>query len=163
MDREAIKLNMFLGKTNSWEYVFIDEEFKYKDWMYGLTYSVFQFATEDELEKLKEDYYSSDDAYDMFIEYIKYHKPRNMSYDDWSDMAMSESDYPFDDSYSNEFWLTDIMAKESERIWEDLEYSNCIWWWRLWKDSEYSDKNNYEYINEENFEKFLKLLPEYEK
>lgn len=163
MKRQQTDYNIFLGKMkNINEYVFLD--YTFKDWaMSGLTYSAFEFATKDELEEMKEDYYSSDDAYDMFIEYIKYHKPRNMTYNDWSDMAMDESDYPFDDSYSNKSWLSDVMELVNER--EDAEYekSNYIGWWRMWKNSEYADRENYEYVNEENFEKFILLYNEYEK
>lgn len=163
MERQQTDYNIFLGKMkNANEYVFLD--YAFKDWaMSWLTYSAFQFATEDELERLKEDYYSSDDAYDMFIEYLKYHKPRNMSYDDWSDMAMDESDYPFDDSYSNMSWLSDVMELVNERENTEYEKSNCIWWWRMWKDSEYADRENYEYVNEEFRPEFQKLYIEYEK
>ena len=170
MERQQTDYNIFLGKMkNANEYVFLDYAFKHWE-MSGLTYSAFEFATEEELENLKEDYYSSDDAYDMFIEYIKYHRPRNVNYDDWSDLAMSESDYPFDDSYSHESWLVDAMEwvnKREERLWwigyeDPYEKSNCIGWWRMWKDSEYSIRDNYEYVDEENFKKFILLYNEYE-
>lgn len=163
MERQQTDYNIFLGKMkNANEYVFLD--YAFKDWtMSGLTYSAFQFATEDELERLKEDYYSSDDAYDMFIEYIKYHKPRNMTYDDRSDLAMSESDYPFDDSYLHMSWLSDVMELVNERENTEYEKSNCIGWWRMWKDSEYVDRKNYEYVNEEFRPEFQKLYIEYEK
>lgn len=163
MERQQTDYNIFLGKMkNANEYVFLD--YAFKNWaMSGLTCAVFEFATKDELEEMKEDYYSSDDAYDMFIEYIKYHKPRNMTYNDWSDMAMDESDYPFDDSYSNESWLSDIMELANERENTEYEKSNCILWWRMWKDSEYANKENYEYVNEEFRPEFQKLYNEYEK
>lgn len=161
MDREEKKLNMFLGKTTSWEYVFVDYAFRYKDWMSWLTHSIFEFLTQDELDERIDDYdwiYIWKDAVanDVTTE----------SFDDWFDYVKYSWDAKSivrDDSYWYHSWLTSQMKLASERDWKEYEYSDCIWWWRLWKDSKYSDRNNYEYIDEENFNEFEKLLAEYEK
>ena len=83
---------------------------------------------------------------------------------DFEDLVRSENPnwVAFDDSYCDRSWLTSQMEIASERDWKDYESSDCRWWWRLWKDSEYADRENYEYINEENFEKFILLYNEYE-
>lgn len=161
MDREAIKLNMFLGKTNSWEYVFIDEAFKYKDWMSWLTYSIFEFLTKDEIDKRIDDY----DWIELWKDAV-YRWNCTDSYLDWVDEIIDSwgaEEVVRDSSYCNDSWLTSQMELASEKDLEDYEYSDCRWWWRLWKDSEYADRENYEYVNEENFEKFILLYNEYEK
>lgn len=161
MDREEIKLNMFLWKTKEWEYVFIDSAFKYKDWMSWLTYHVFEFLTKYEIDKRIDDY----DWLWLWKDAIKADQTTQW-FNDWVDEIIDcweAEEVVRDSSYCNYSWLISQMELASEKDWEDYEYSDCRWWWRLWKDSEYSDKNNYEYINEENFNKFLKLLIEYEK
>ena len=69
----------------------------------------------------------------------------------------------YDDSYSWEEWLEDAMEYASEMDDEEYEYSDCRWWWRLWKDSVYSDIDLYEYTIADNWDRFQKLLVEYEK
>lgn len=163
MDRQ--KLNLFLGKTNDWEFVFLESAFKYEDWMSGLTYNVFEFKTEDDKDNDEESYFddTSETEY-MFCEYIKYSHDWNTSVNDWIEMVKDERQNwaCYDDSYSWEEWLEDAMEYASEVDDEDYEYSNCRWWWRLWKDSVYSDIDNYEYTIADNWDRFQKLLVEYE-
>ena len=166
MDRETQTFNMFLGKTTDWEYVFLEDAFKYKDWMSWLTYNVFEFHTEREKDRDEDEYFfDNDDCEYLFWEYVKHSHDHDSSYNDWVEMVKDENPNwaCYDDSYCSEGRLLDWMGIASEKDWEDYRYSDCRWWWRLWKDSEYSKISNYEYVDHDNFKKFEKLLSKYEK
>lgn len=165
MERKEIKLNMFLWKTNYWEYVFLESAFD--NWSFTwLTYDSFDFHTEKDKETDDEIYLNDTSEIEyMFCEYIKWSHDFNCSMNDYIDRLTDETPnwLVYDDSCCWEHWLIEAMEKASERDWLEYKYSDCRWWWRLWKDSEYAVKENYQYIDEENWNKFQELLVEYEK
>ena len=166
MDRESMVFNKFIWKTYDDEFIFLDEIFKYWDsWSTWLTYSSFTFHTEMQKDKDDDDYlYSSEWEY-LFTEYIKRSHDYNTSMEEWIDMCKDEHPnwVAYDDSDCWEQWLLDVMKQYSEETWYDYEYSNCVWWWRMWKDSPLANRDTYEFVNEEFWPEFQKLLDEYEK
>ena len=163
MEREEKELNLFIGKTNDWEYVFVEKCFK--DWggWCWLTWNWFEFLTEMQKDERDDDYLYDGDWEYLFCEYIKYSHDHNTSFEDWVEMCKDEHPnwVSLDDSYCGEEWLQDIMEYASEKEWYDYEYSNCIHWGRMF-DEQYVNRDNYEYVDEDNFNKLVELYKEYE-
>jgi hypothetical protein len=57
-----------------------------------------------------------------------------------------------------------IDKHEYEETWvhKTSEFSDCVWWWRCF-DEKMLKKENWEWVEEENFNKFVELYNEYEK
>lgn len=155
------KLNLFIGKSKDWEYIFLDEAFTYgKWWMSGLTWTTFEFLTQYDLDKRIEDY----DWEELWKEAV-YHWNCKDSYRDWVEEVKSNWDAEStvkDDSYCDEQWLQDAMSVARQHEERCFEYSDCRWWWRMF-DEENIKEDYYEYFIPENLKKLQELYREYEK
>lgn len=158
-DREETKYNLFIGKSKDWEYIFLEEAFKYgRDWMKGLTWSSFEFLTQYELDKRIDDY----DWLELWKEAV-YHWNYTNSYQDWKDEVLDNWDAEMtvrDNSYEWEEWLEKAMKYASEQEGYDYEYSDCRWGWRIF-EPEHLQEDYYEYFIPENLEKLKELYKEY--
>lgn len=158
--RHENKFNLFIGKSKDWEYIFLEESFMYKDWMSGLTWTLFEFLTQYELDKRIDDY----DWLDLWKEAV-YHWNCTESYQDWKDEILDNWDAEMtvrDNSYEWEEWLEEAMKYASEQEGYDYEYSDCRWWWRIF-DEENIKEDYYEYFIPENLKKLQEQYREYEK
>ena len=166
-NREETKYNLLLWKTKDNSYVFLEEAFRYTDWtkLQWLTYNEMAFYTQAEVDDRNEQYFNDSDTYKCwYVEYLKYHEPRDMSYNDWQDLVLSETETPsLDDSYRYKDWCEQALDYIKEREEDpDLEWSDCLWWGRVWSESHIMHEENYEWIMPENWKLFKKLLSEYE-
>lgn len=155
------KLNLFIGKSKDWEYIFLDEAFTYGNWwMSGLTWTTFEFLTQYDLDNRIEEY----DWEELWKEAV-YHWNCKDSYRDWVEEVKSNWDAEStvkDDSYSWEERLEKAMQYANEKEERDYEYSDCRWGWRMF-DEENIKEDYYEYFIPENLKKLQELYREYEK
>ena len=157
--REAKELHLFIWKeAHSWEYVFLDEAFKNGNDFKGLTGQKFIFLTEEEVSDRIDDY----DFHELRVDAVK------AGYtDDWFDDRFDSLDESeklscvLDDSYSGTSWLNNAMNDVNKKEDQDYEYSDCVSVGRIF-DEEMLDRDFREYVDEENYKKFLELYKEYE-
>lgn len=157
--REAKELHLFIWKeAHSWEYVFLDEAFTYWNDSKGLTGCKFIFLTEEEVSGRIDDY----DFHELRVDAVKYNNT-----DDWySDFvdSLDESEKlscVLDDSYSGTSWLSNAMDDVNKKENKDYKYSDCVSTGRIFVE-EMLDRDFREYVDEENYKKFLDLYQEYE-
>lgn len=159
-ERTSQTYNLFIGKSNDWEYVFLEEAFKYgKDWMKGLTWSTFEFLTQWDLDKRIEDY----DWLELWKEAV-YHWNYTDSYQDYVEEVKDNWDAEAtvkDDSYCNEQWLKDAMDVARQHELEDYEYSDCRGGWRIFNHEMLSERY-YEYVIPANLKILRDLYYKYE-
>ena len=157
--REAKELHLFIWKeAHSWEYVFLDEAFTYWNDSKGLTGCKFIFLTEEEVSDRIDDY----DFHELRVEAVKYNNTDDW-YSDWVD-SLDESEKlscVLDDSYWWTSWVNNTMSDVNEKEDKDYEYSDCVSVGRIF-DEEMLDREFWEYVDEENYKKFLELYKEYE-
>ena len=157
--REAKELHLFIWKeAHSWEYVFLDEAFKNGNDFKGLTGQKFIFLTEEEVSDRIDDY----DFHDLRVEAVK-HNNTDDWFDDWVDSLdeRNKVQWVLDGSYSRQNWLRNAMDDVNEKEDTDYEYSDCVSGGRIF-DEEMLDREFWEYVDEENFKKFVLLFNEYE-
>lgn len=159
MNCERNKLWLFIWKTTDNTYLFLEEAFKYEDWMKWLTYAEFELLTEEQLEDRFDNY----DWEDFWIEAVRA-KQTTEWLDDWVDSVRAYDwlTSVIDTSYCCD--IEDELWQINEKEWTDYEYSNCIGWWRFGNsyNNDKLNRDNYEYVNEENFKELLRLYKEYE-
>ena len=159
-ERISQTYNLFIGKSKDWEYIFLDEAFRYgKDWMKGLTWNTFEFLTQYDLDKCIDDY----DWLELWKEAV-YHWNCTDGYEDWVDEVKSNWDAEMtvrDDSYSWEERLEKAMKYANEKEERDYEYSDCRWGWRMF-DEENIKEDYYEYFIPENLKKLQELYEKYD-
>lgn len=157
--REAKELHLFIWKeAHSWEYVFLDEAFKNGNDFKGLTGQKFIFLTEEEVSDRIDDY----DFHDLRVEAVK-HNNTDDWYSDWFDSLdeREKEQCVLDDSYSGTSWLCNTMDDVNGKEDQDYEYSDCVSVGRIFNE-EMLDREFWEYVDEENFKKFVLLFNEYE-
>lgn len=159
MARHEEKLNLFIGKTDNNTYLFLAETFEYDDWMKWLTYFEVDLLTEEDLEE-RFDNYEWDDLWRDAV----WHKKTEEWLSDWIDSIRCYDwlTVCIDTSYCNE---VDKYLEEINKIEEkNYEYSDCIASGRFGNDynNRLLNKDNYEYVNEENFNKLLELHKQFE-
>jgi len=159
-ERTSQTYNLFIGKSNDWEYVFLEEAFKYgKDWMKGLTWNTFEFLTQWDLDKRIDDY----DWLDLWKEAV-YHWNCTDSYQDWVEEVKDNWDAEAtvkDDSYCNEPRLVEAMSLANQHESEDYEYSDCRGGWRIFNHEMLSERY-YEYVIPANLKILRDLFYKYE-
>lgn len=157
--REAKELHLFIWKeAHSWEYVFLDEAFKNGNDFKGLTGQKFIFLTEEEVSDRIDDY----DFYELRVEAVKAGNTCEW-FRDWLD-GLDEREKiqcVLDDSYSGRDWLDEPIKYANEIEDQDYEYTDCVSTGRIF-DKEMLDRDFREYVDEENFKKFVLLFNEYE-
>ncbi len=157
--REAKEFNLFIWKeAHSWEYVFLNEAFKNGDDFKGLVGHKFIFLTEEEVSDRIDDY----DFHELRVEAVKYNNTDDW-FDDWVD-SLDENEKlscVLDDSYSGREWLDEPIKYANEIEDKDYEYTDCVSTGRIF-DKEMLDRDFREYVNEENYKKFVLLFNEYE-
>lgn len=164
MARKEDKKMLYIGKANNGEHIFIEDAFEYDDWTKWLTWFSLEFHTEYEEEQAYEDFCNSDDWYYCYIEYLRANKPRDVSYDDWTDMLKDDWYSPYDDSFRWKDCTTKAMEYAGEKDENDCDYyqaTNCISCGRIFRD-EMLKKDFWEYVIPENFAEFKKLYKQYE-
>ena len=160
-ERTSKTYNLFIGKSKDWEYIFLEEAFKYgRDWMKGLTWSTFEFLTGWDLDERIDDY----DWMELRREAVA-HWNCTKSYRDWVKEVKRNWNAKMivrDDSYCNKKRLQNAMdfARQYEVI--DYEYSDCRWWWRMF-DEENIKEDYYKYFIPENLEFLQEQYKEFEK
>lgn len=159
MNCERKKLWLFIWKTNEGSYFFLEDAFKYEDWRKGLTYSMFELLTEEQLE----DRFNNYDWDYLWIEAVKA-KRTTEGLDDWIE-SVRMYDWlttVIDTSYCCE--VEDEIKRINEIEGTEYEYSDCISWGRFGSDRNnyLLNRDSYEYVNEENFKKLQELYIEYE-
>ena len=157
--REAEELHLFIWKeAHSWEYVFLDEAFKNGNDFKGLTGQKFIFLTEEEVSDRIDDY----DFHELRVEAVK-HNNTDDWFDDWVDSLdeRNKVQWVLDGSYSRQNWLRNAMDDVNKKEDTDYEYSDCVSGGRIF-DEEMLDREFWEYVDEENFKKFVLLFNEYE-
>lgn len=151
--------NLLIGKTKDWEYIFLEESFKYKDWMKGLTWNTFEFLTQWDLDRRIDNY----DWLELWKEAV-YHWNCTQWYDDWVEEVKDNWDAENtvrDSSYCKEQWLKDAMEFVNLHESGDYEYSDCRGGWRIFKHEMLSE-NYYEYVVPKNLKVLRDLFYEYE-
>ena len=157
---ERITYNLFIGKSKDWEYIFLEEAFSYgKNWLSGLTWSVFEFLTQWDLDKRIDDY----DWMELRKDAVYYWNWTEW-YNDWVEEIKDNWDAEMtvrDDSYYNKQWLKDAMdvARQNEEI--DYEYSDCRGGWRIF-EHEMLSEDYYEYHIPDNLKTLRNLYYKYE-
>ena len=160
------RVNLFIGKSKDWEYIFLEKAFNDDGWFSWLTGNSFEFKTERQKERDEDNYFSSDnsDIEYLFSEYIKWSHDWDTSLNEWIDMVKDE--HPnwasYDDSYCDEEWLQEAMKYASEKEWYDYEYSDCRGGWRMF-DDENTKEDYYEYFIPENLKLLQEQYKEFEK
>lgn len=160
---ERTSYNLFIGKSNDGEYIFLEEAFKHWDWFKWLTWNSFTFHTEMQKNEDDDNYlYDSDWEY-LFWEYIKNMHDYNTSFNDWVEMCKDEhpNGVAYDDSYCDEEWLQEAMKKASELEGYDYEYSDCRGGWRMFNHEMLSERY-YEYVIPANLKVLRDLYYKYE-
>lgn len=158
-DRKETTYNLFIWKSKDWEYIFLEDSYQYWDWTKWLTWNSFNFLTQSELDDRIEEY----DWYDYWKDAVNADRTTQW-YNDWVEEIKDCWDAELtvrDDSYNYEDWLMNAMEYANKEEETDYEYSDCIWWWRMF-DEENIQENYYEYFIPENLETLKKLYSEYE-
>lgn len=166
--REATTYGLLIWKDKCWQYIILDEAFKYADWFKWLTWIVMDFHTEQEYEDARDNFIESDDFKYLRKQAVEDDRTEQ-SFQDWKEEVIEEdTDLVYDSSYRCE-WRMDAVLEcidkhEYEETWvhKTSEFSDCVWWWRCF-DEEMLKKENWEWVEEENFKKFVELYNEYEK
>lgn len=153
---ERTSYNLFIGKSNDGEYIFLEEAFKHWDWFKWLTWNTFEFLTQWDLDKRKEDY----DWLELWKEAV-YHWNCTDSFEDWKEEAMEDDNCVLDDSYSQEEWLRNAMDVANQHESEDYEYSDCRGGWRMFNHEMLSERY-YEYVIPANLKVLRDLFYKYE-
>ena len=157
--REAKELHLFIWKeAHSWEYVFLDEAFKNGNDFKGLTGTKFIFLTEEEVSDRIDDY----DFRQLRVDVVNCNNTDDW-YSEWRD-SLDESEElrcVLDDSYSGTSWVNNAIAYANVIEDQDYEYSDCVSGGRIF-DEEMLNRDFREYVDEENYKKFLELYKEYE-
>lgn len=160
MERFENKFNLFIGKSKDWEYIFLEEAFKYgRDWMKGLTWSTFEFLTQYDLDERIDNY----DWMELRKDAV-YHWNCTDSYQDWVEEVKDNWDAEAtvkDDSYCNEQWLKGAMDVARQHEERDYEYSDCRGGWRIF-EHEMLSEDYYEYVIPENLKTLRSLYYKYE-
>lgn len=152
--REEKKLNLLIGKTTDWCFVFLESAFEYSDWIKGLSFNLFQFHTEEEKKQAVED--------TDFLEYWQQAVGAGNTlqwYEEWKEEAKAEFD-PYDDSYRDEDWLYQgvLYARNKDKEDYDEDSTECCWGGRCFCE-EMLQEDYREWTNEE--ESALEQLREY--
>ena len=168
MPRQAEQYHIHIWKNKEWNYIFLDEAFKYDDWLQWLCWTAMQFHTEDEYEEAKQNYIDSWDLLYLRKEAVQAERTTN-SYEEWLEEVIENDEcLVYDDSYRCSYRIDEALEIIDEHEYEETwihatsEFSDCVWWWRCF-DKKMLDKNYRERIEEENFEKFKELYEKYEK
>lgn len=168
MPRQAEQFHILIWKDKEWDYIFLDEAFKYSDWFKWLVWTKMVFHTESEYEEAREDYIQSDDLKYLWKDAVA-NDATEESFQDWKEEVIDEdNELIYDSSYRCAYWIDkalEIIDKhEYEETWLHVtsEFSDCVWWWRCF-DEEMLHRDYWEWVEEENFKKFVELYNEYEK
>lgn len=168
MPRQAEQFHILIWKDREWDYIFLDEAFKYDDWLQWLCWTRMQFHTEDEYEEAKQNYIDSWDLLYLRKDAVQAGRKTD-SYEDWLEEVIENDEcFVYDDSYRCSYRIDEALEiidkHEYKETWihKTSEFSDCVWWWRCF-DKKMLDKNYRERIEEENFEKFKELYEKYEK
>lgn len=153
--------NLFIWKSNNWEYIFFQEAFEYIGWrLKWLTWAYFNFLTQSDLDDRIEDY----DWYELWKDAVQADQT-TLSFNDWVDEVKDCWDAEWvarDSSYEDEKRLQASMKYVNEKEGTDYEYSDCIWWWRIFNEENIKE-DYYEYFIPENLEILKKEYNKYEK
>ena len=163
MARESQEYNILIGKDKYWDYIFLDEAFKYKDGMKWLCWTRMQFHTEDEYEDAKQRVIDDGRLRDLWVEAVKANKT-DYSLEEWSQEIIDEWYSPYDDSYRWKEWVYEWLKIINEIEWTEYEqdYSDCTGWWRMF-DEEMLKRGYWEWVYPINFRLFKRLFYTYEK
>lgn len=158
--KEEKKYNLFIGKTTDWTYLFLENAFKYSDWLKGLTGFELEFHTDEEAEKSLENLFDSE-WFDFYIQYLQRTEDYNCTYYDRQEQVKSEQESDYDDSFCNMECVRKALEYANEKENEDYTCTNCLWCGRHFNDENIKEEN-YEYFIEENLKTLQKLYKEYE-
>ena len=169
MPRQTKEFHILIWKNQYWEYVFLDEAFKYDDWsLQWLTWTCMLFHTEDEYEEAKENYVRSWDLLYLRKEAVQAWSTE-ASYEDRAEEVLENDEcLVYDDSYRCKWRIDDALEiidkHEYENSWihATSEFSDCTWWWRCF-NKEMLNLDYWIRVEWDNFKKFKKLYKEYEK
>lgn len=159
MARKEEELNLFIGKTKNNSYLFLNRTFEYDDWMKWLNYFEVGLYTERQLEDRFDNY----DWENLWRDAV-WNKQTEEWLDDWVDSIRCYDwlTTVIDTSYCNvvDKYLEEINKKEET----NYEYSDCIACGRFGNGSNnyLLNREEYEYVNEENFNKLLELHKQFE-
>ena len=160
-EKNLTTYNLFIWKSNSWEYIFLQEVFEYRDWkVKWLCWASFNFLTQSELDDRIEDY----DWYDFWKEAVCYNHT-TLWFNDWVEEIKDNWDAECvarDSSYEDEEWLQKAMEYANKKEETDYELSDCIRWWRIFNEENIKE-DYYEYFIPENLEILKKEYNKYEK
>lgn len=161
--REWESYNILIWKSKDWDYIFLDEAFRYSDSSKWLCWTRMQFHTEDEYEEAKQRMIDDWWLKELWVEAVKADRTE-LWLDEWSQDVIDEWYSPYDDSYRWKWWIKEWLEIINKREWTEYEpdYSDCTWWWRMFED-EMLKRDYWERVDEKNFKLFKKLYNEYEK
>ena len=78
-EKNLTTYNLFIWKSNSWEYIFLQEAFEYREWrLKWLNWTYFNFLTQSDLDDRIEDY----DWYELWKDAVQAEQTTS-SFDDW--------------------------------------------------------------------------------
>lgn len=160
-EKNLTTYNLFIWKSNDWEYIFLQEAFEYREWrLKWLNWTYFNFLTQSDLDDRIEDY----DWYELWKEAVQAEQTTS-SFIDWEDEVKDCWDAEWvarDSSYEDEDWLQKAMEYANKKEETDYEYSDCIWCWRMFNEENIKE-DYYEYFIPENLEILKKEYNKYEK
>lgn len=153
--KEEKKLNLLIGKTTDWDFVFLESAFKYEDWMKGLTFNIFKFHTEDEKDEAIQNY----DFEELRQAAVKSGGTIHWL-EQWKEELIGDGFDPYDDSYRNEDWLYQgvLYARNKDKEDYDEDSTECCGGGRSFRE-EMLQEDYRERTNEE--ESALEQLREY--
>lgn len=168
MERQSKKYHILIGKDKGWDYIFLDEAFKYRDGFKWLCWTRMKFHTEDEYERDREAVIDDWWLEDLRIEAVKSRKT-TLWLDEWSENVLQEDGrYPYDDSYRCSWRIDDALEIIDKHEYEETgihvtsEFSDCTWWWRCF-DKDMLKRNYREWVEPINFRILKRLYNVYEK
>ena len=93
--KKETNYNLFIGKTLDWTYVFLENAFKYDDWMKGLTGFELEFHTQEEADESLENLFDWE-WFDFYIQYLQRTEDPNCTFYDRQDQVKSERDSDYE-------------------------------------------------------------------
>lgn len=164
MTENRLTLNLFIWKRTDGEMVFLEEAFMHSPDFKGLTWNGFQFYTEEEKEEDEERYFDDEDyVEESYCAYIKRTHNWCCTVEDWIDFVKQENPdgICYDNSYRCKSRVEEAMEVAREKDDEEYEYTDCIHSGRMFNE-DYLNRDNYERVIEENFEKLKELYKDFE-
>ena len=158
-EKEETIYNCFIGKSKDGEYIFLEDAFRYPDGFKWLTWTIFKFLTEYELDRRIREY----DWLELWQEAV-FHWNCTQGYDDWVEEIKDiweARQIVRDNSYENAEWTQGAMSVARQNEQKEYEYSDCIGGWRIFEHKMLSE-DYYEYFIPENLRLLRNLYYKYE-